>query len=50
MPPFNSIIESEENRKLNLSILNLLLASYDPNSDKTNLKNLKIKEDCFYYI
>ena len=46
MPPPNTIKESEENRKLNLPIYNLLLASYDPDSNKNNLKNLKIKEDC----
>ena len=46
MPPPNTIKESVENRKLNLPIYNLLLASYDPDSNKNNLKNLKIKEDC----
>ena len=50
MPPSNTILESEDNRKLNIPIYNLLVASYDPNNDNNNLKNLKIKEDCLNNI
>ena len=50
MPPSNIILESEDNRKLNIPIYNLLVASYDPNNDNNNLKNLKIKEDCLNNI